>query len=129
MNKLLSTPLEIARPKGPSGAQAPLEAKRNIVSTRITKPLTGQVRARFLTGSISVSRALAAFLVVVLVYSPLSPIVSYAQTDTRTFEAQVCERDGGTWDGVSCDMPPTIASQSDVNAQASSDTGAVVSYT
>ncbi len=74
--------------------------------------------------SISSSRILAAFLVVVLVYSPLFPIFTYAQT----IDDRICQRNGGTWNGVSCDMPPTIAVHGDVSAQATSDSGVAVSY-
>src|SRR3989338_4377243 len=42
----LLSPLEVARPEGPSGAQAPLEARASRGRPAVAGPLTGQARAR-----------------------------------------------------------------------------------
>lgn len=71
------------------------------------------------------SKAIAALLVAALLAGS-APTALFAQTIPPD---RLCERDGGIWNGSLCDMPPSIAPQSDINAEATGSSGAVVSYT
>src|SRR3989344_628907 len=54
---------------------------------------------------ISLFRALSSTLVVLIVIGQVAPPVVYAQTIDDVVDQRICERDGGTWNGTSCDMP------------------------
>src|SRR3989344_7805551 len=51
--------------------------------------------------SILVFRSVAVWVAFALAFSPIAPIGGYAQT----FEERDCQRNGGVWNGTSCDMP------------------------
>ncbi|MBI5470131.1 HYR domain-containing protein [Candidatus Kaiserbacteria bacterium] len=70
--------------------------------------------------STPIARTLAALLVTVLVYSPLSPVITSAD--------QVSERLQAAIDAHTDITPPVIASMSDISVTAASSTGIVVSY-
>src|SRR3989344_1754606 len=93
------------------------------------------------TVSVVIPQIVAALLVVVLVYSPLSPLVASAYADDQPSQAQLlCESAGRVWNGESCvlpapdptpvsdTIPPVIAPQPDVSVEATSAEGAVVIY-
>src|SRR3989344_9318508 len=67
---------------------------------------------------IAASRTLAVLLTVVLVYSPLSPIVTFAEE----FDRDRGDRGADT-------TPPVVASHENVSVEATSDAGAVAEYT
>src|SRR3989344_581367 len=51
--------------------------------------------------SILVFRCAAVLVAVALAFSPIAPIGGYAQT----FDERDCPRNGGVWNGTSCDFP------------------------
>ena len=98
MNKLMSTPLEKRRP---------IRGLFGFVCPRRPSLLLGNVS---LTGSISGSRFLAVFLTVVLIYSPLFPLATYADEISDRLQDAINAHTDAT--------PPVIAAHGDVAVQA-----------
>ena len=55
------------------------------------------------TNTLALFRTLAVALTVALLYGPLAPV--FAET---TFEERECERNGGVWNGTSCEIPEPV---------------------
>jgi len=55
--------------------------------------------------SSSVNRLWAVLLTVVLVYAPLAPSLYAQEANDPLVDQRNCERDGGVWDGDSCEEP------------------------
>jgi hypothetical protein len=102
------------------------ERSRNYINLYLLKANNAPLNGMF--------RGLASFLVLILIFSPLSPVSVYAQeastttTTTATttimtaLEQRLADRESDT-------TAPSINAQSDVSVQATSEAGAVVSYT
>src|SRR3989338_10587616 len=72
----------------------------------------------------SISRALAVVLAVSLIYGPISPVLAQVATSTPDTDTSREERDR-----TADTTPPTIESHGNEIVEATSETGAVVSYT